>query len=49
MNITELLIDYIFEKLNNGIDKKVYIKSQECLIDYIGVTFAGLKENEKNV
>ena len=49
MNITELLIDYIFEKLNNGIDKKVYIKSQECLIDYIGVTFAGLKENEKNI
>lgn len=49
MNITDFILDDIIEKSNSNIPKKVYIKAQECLIDYIGVTFAGAKENKQMI
>ena len=45
MNVTDLMLDYIIKKSNNDISDEVYLKSKYCLIDYLGVTYAGAKEN----
>lgn len=45
MNMTEGLVNYILEKSGEHIPDSVYEKAKECIIDYIGVTYAGAKVN----
>lgn len=40
-NITQELIDYIWELNNKEIPERVYEKAKECILDYVGVTVAG--------
>lgn len=44
-NVTDLFIEYLLECGNNHIPDTVYAKAESCLIDYIGVTYIGAKEN----
>ena len=46
MNLTENFVDYLKQK-ETQITDVVLKKAQECVIDYIGVTIAGAKCNEK--
>ena len=45
-NITDAFLAYIIEKKDNEIPEKIYKKAEECLIDYLGVAYAGAKENK---
>lgn len=47
INVTDSLIEYLYRLSNKELPEKVYKKAESCLLDYIGVTFAGAKINEK--
>lgn len=41
MNVTDLFMRYIWEKSEKTLPEQVVRQAKKCLIDYIGVTFAG--------
>lgn len=41
MNVTDLFMRYIWEKHKESLPDRVFQQAKKCLIDYIGVTFAG--------
>ncbi len=44
-NTTDLFVDYLYELSSRPIPEKIKEKSKECLIDYVGVAFAGAQIN----
>lgn len=48
-NKTDLLINHIFELKNSQLSEDLIIQVKRCLLDYLGVTFAGTKLLNKKV
>lgn len=40
-NITDKYVEYLLDKIEGDIPQRVYKQAKICLLDYIGVTFAG--------
>lgn len=45
-NATDLFVDYIIKLRKTPMPERVIVKAKECLLDYIGVTFAGAAVNK---
>lgn len=49
MNVTEQLIKYLFEKSKRSFPENVIEQAKRCLLDYIGVAYAGAAENPEKL
>lgn len=46
-NATDELIEYLLEKTENELPKHIIAKAKECLLDYIGVAYAGAHQTKQ--
>lgn len=49
LNATDIFTDYIMHLMNRPMPERVKIRAKECLVDYIGVAYAGARVNREKM
>lgn len=48
-NVTQVFIDDLYDMIISGFPDRVILQAKKCLLDYLGVTFAGAKTTEAKI